>query len=280
MKMETFSSKVAICADIKKCDDSNEKPTFIHFREKYTSSLSSDCKPWKIQDIALLSVGYFAILDSANTRLKIFDHEFVHVACKIIQDSSHSLATLQGEKIYVMDNTTVHYYRFREKRLSFEDKFELTGMHYDICSNGVILCLTKLTSVEFKDDNFNTLNTIDFKSTLGYTPDHIAFDQDNILVFFNNDSKCVVCCDKFQEKKWRVNAVETCVGIQRYGNGWMFVGNEELTFVDIGGKTFVQRLKEPELEECKCIVVNNEKHKLYMSDRTYIYEYEIAIPSL
>lgn len=277
MKMETFSSNVSFCADIKKCDDSKDKSAFINFREKYTSSLSSDCKPWKIKDIALLSVGYFAILDSANTRLKVFDHEFVHVTSKIVQDSSHSLASLQGERIYVMDNTAVHYYRFREKKLSFEDKFDLTGMHYDICSNGVILCLTKLTSLEFKDHNFNTLNTVNFKSTLGYAPDHIAFDQDNNLVFFNNDSKCVVCCDKFQEETyWRVNDVDTCVGIQRYGNGWMFVGNRELTFVDRGGRTFVQRLKEPELEECICIGVDVERHKLYLSDRTYVYEYDIC----
>lgn len=60
----------------------------------------------------------------------------------------------------------------------------------------------------------------------------------------------------------------------------MFVGNEELMFVDIGGKIFVQCLKELELEECKSIVVNNERYKLYILDYIYIYEYDIDIYSL
>lgn len=51
-------------------------------------------------------------------------------------------------------------------------------------------------------------------------------------------------------------------------------------FVDIGGKIFVQCLKELELEECKSIVVNNERYKLYILDYIYIYEYDIDIYSL
>lgn len=86
-------------------------------------------------------------------------------------------------------------------------------MYYDICSNGVILCLIKLMFLEFKDYNFNMLNIVDFKFIFGYVFDYIVFDQDNNLVFFNNDLKCVVCCDKFQDENWWVNDVDICVGI-------------------------------------------------------------------
>lgn len=75
-----------------------------------------------------------------------------------------------------MDNIIVYYYWFWEKRLSFEDKFDLIGMYYDICSNGVILCLIKFIFLEFKDYNFNMLNIVDFKFIFGYVFDYIVFD--------------------------------------------------------------------------------------------------------
>lgn len=75
-----------------------------------------------------------------------------------------------------MDNIIVYYFWFWEKRLSFEDKFDLIGMYYDICSNGVILCFIKFIFLEFKDYNFNMLNIVDFKFIFGYILDYIVFD--------------------------------------------------------------------------------------------------------
>lgn len=75
-----------------------------------------------------------------------------------------------------MDNIIVYYFWFWEKRLSFEDKFDLIGMYYDICSNDVILCLIKFIFLEFKDYNFNMLNIVNFKFIFGYVFDYIVFD--------------------------------------------------------------------------------------------------------
>lgn len=267
-------------SDMDKCCHKESESTFLRFCRKHTSSLPSDCKPWKIADITLLSCGYFAILDSANIRLKIFNAEFVHICSKVIPDESHSLTSLQGEKIYVMDNTSVQYYRFNDSKTSFEDKFLLTGMHYGICSDGIILCLVKLTTLVFKNENFDTLRTVNFKSELGYTPANISFDGDSSLVFFNDDSKCVICWNKHQEEKWRADGIDSCIGIQKFRQGWIVYGVKEVTIIKNTGKVTAQSIVEQYFENLKCIVVDNVKKKLFVSDLKNIYDYDLDLSKI
>ncbi|XP_062589096.1 uncharacterized protein LOC134250754 [Saccostrea cucullata] len=258
----------------------SEKLTFLRYFRKYTSSLPSDCKPWKIADMTLISNGRFAIMDTANTRLKIFTPDFVHVTSKILSDDSHSLTSLQGDKIFVMDNTLVSYYLFSKGKLSLEEKFELTGMHYDIFSDGNVLFLIKLTTFVVKNDKFETLKTIDFKPTLGYTPDTLMFDKNENIIFFNCDTCSIVSWDKFQAEKWRLNDVDSCINIHNYGLGWIVVGMEEVVFVDLGGRTFEQCLGDPECEDYRCSVIDCERKKLFLSDKRNVYEYDLEIQNV
>ncbi|XP_061188676.1 uncharacterized protein LOC133196839 [Saccostrea echinata] len=265
--------------DIKNIKQS-EKPAFLRYCRKHTSSLPSDCKPWKISDITLLSHGRFAIVDTANTRLKIFTPDFVHVTSKIISDDSHSLTGLQEDKIFVMDNTLVSYYLFSEGRLSLEERFELTGMHYDILSDGNVLFLIKLTTLDVRNDQFETLKTIDFKPTLGYTPDTLRFDKNENIIFFNCDTFSIVSWDKFQAEKWRINDVDSCISIHNYGLGWILVGFEDVMFVDLRGRTSVQFIGDPEIEDYRCSVIDCERNKLFLSDKRNVYEYDLEVQNV
>lgn len=263
----------------KKCD-LGDKPPSLQYCRKYTSSLPSDCKPWKIADMTLLSAGYFAILDSANLRLKIFTPDFVHITTKIVPDDSNSVASLHGNKIYVMDKTSVQYYLFNDGRVSLEDKFQLTGMHYDISSAGAVLCLTKLTTLVLKNDEFETLETINFKARMGYSPGAVMYDKDGNLLFYNCDSNSIDCWNKFQEEKWHVDEVHSCISIHSYQLGWIVVGFKEVIFGDMRGKICVRQIKEPEIEDYRCSVIDCERKKLFVADKSIIYEYELGVENL
>jgi hypothetical protein len=230
--------------------------------------------------MTLLSAGYFAILDSANLRLKIFNPDFVHITTKIVPDDSHRVACLHGNKIYVMDKTSVHYYLFSDERVSLEDKFQLTGMHYDIGCAGTLLCLTKLTTLVLKNEEFETLHTIDFKARMGYSPDAAVYLKDGNLVFYNCDSNSIVCWDKFQKEKWRVNDVHSCISIHSYQLGWIAVGFKKVIFGDMQGKACVRHIKDPEFEDFRCSVIDCERKKLFVADKSTIYEYELGIENL